>query len=215
VVANRIQPANIARYIFLDPRAANFFTDWETMANDAAATLRAEAERDPNDRRLFDLVGELSTRSEDFRGRWATRDVALSSSSVETLHHPVVGDLTLTREYLHVPDDPGQAILIYAAEPDSPSAEALSVLASWSATPADESVKTNRASADKTAHAPSPLDPRGKTSPNRRRVTVREAPTDRIDAVRGATRGTNACSDSGSRCDGGARLGRVAHDPNA
>ncbi|MCB0987469.1 MAG: helix-turn-helix domain-containing protein [Microthrixaceae bacterium] len=129
------RPVNIARFVFLDPHAAEFFTDWDTIANDSVAILRAEAGRDPYDRRLSDLVGELSTRSDDFRVRWAAHNVQLSCATVKHLHHPLVGDLTLTYEALHLPNDAGQRILVYAAEPASRTAEALGLLASWAAQP--------------------------------------------------------------------------------
>jgi transcriptional regulator with XRE-family HTH domain len=128
------RPVNIARYVFLNQRAGDFYRDWDQIANDAVAILRAEAGRNPYDKRLTDLIGELSTRSEDFRGRWAAHDVKLSCAYVKALHHPVVGDVTLTYEALHLPNDAGQRILVYAAEPATPSAEALALLASWAAT---------------------------------------------------------------------------------
>ncbi len=135
VFADPVRPANMARFIFLNPRAGDFFADWQGIANDAVAILRAEAGRDPYDRRLSDLVGELSTRSEDFRVRWATHNVKLGCTYVKTLHHPLVGDLTLTYESLHLPNDPGQRILVYTAEPGSKSQEALNLLASWTTIP--------------------------------------------------------------------------------
>jgi MmyB-like transcription regulator ligand binding domain len=119
----------------LNPAAGDFFTDWAGIANDAVAILRAKAGRDPYDQRLTNLIGELSTRSEDFRVRWAAHNVKLACTDVKTLHHPVVGDMTLTWESLHLPNDPDQRILIYGAEPGSASQEALSLLASWAATP--------------------------------------------------------------------------------
>ncbi len=133
--ADPVCPANMARFIFLNPRSGDFFADWPGIANDAVAILRAEAGRDPYDRRLSDLVGELSTRSEDFRVRWAAHDVKLACTYVKTLHHPIVGDLTLTYESLHLPNDPGQRILVYTAEPGSKTQEALNLLASWTTTP--------------------------------------------------------------------------------
>jgi transcriptional regulator with XRE-family HTH domain len=135
--ADTVRPVNVARFIFLNQRAGDFFLDWETMANDAVAILRAEVGRDPYDKRLSDLIGELSTRSEDFRLRWAAHNVKLSCTFVKTLHHPVVGDLTLNYEGMLLPNDPGQMVLVYAAEPESPSAQALGLLASWAATPAE------------------------------------------------------------------------------
>lgn len=127
---------NIARFLFLSPRAGEFFDSWERIASDAVAILRAEAGRDPHDRRLTDLVGELSTRSDEFRVRWAAHDVKFHRTGTKTLHHPVVGELQLDYEALDLPGDTGQRILIYSAEPASPSAEALDLLASWATTPA-------------------------------------------------------------------------------
>ena len=138
------RPVNTARFIFLNPRATEFFADWETVAHDAVAILRAEAGRDPYDRRLSDLIGELSTRSEEFRVRWATHNVKFHRTGAKTLHHPLVGDLTLSYEALELPADAGQRMLIYTAEPGTPSHEALSLLASWTATPTDLAAKPVR-----------------------------------------------------------------------
>jgi MmyB-like transcription regulator ligand binding domain len=126
---------NTARFIFLNPRAADFFDRWDSIANDAVAILRAEAGRDPYDRRLSDLIGELSTRSEEFRVRWAAHNVKFHRTGAKTLHHPVVGDLTLEYEALELAGDSGQRILIHSAEPGSPSQQALDLLASWASTP--------------------------------------------------------------------------------
>ena len=102
------RPVNSARFVFLNPRATEFFVDWDTIANDAVGILRAEAGRDPYDKRLSDLIGELSTRSEEFRVRWAAHDVKLHRTGVKRFHHPVVGDLTLDFEALDLPGDAGQ-----------------------------------------------------------------------------------------------------------
>jgi transcriptional regulator with XRE-family HTH domain len=125
---------NAARFIFLDPRATDFYKEWESVANDVVALLRAEAGRDPYDRALTDLVGELSTRSEDFRVRWAAHDVKFHRTGVKHLYHPVVGDLELAYEGLELPGDSGQTIFAYTAEPNSASQEALNLLASWTST---------------------------------------------------------------------------------
>jgi transcriptional regulator with XRE-family HTH domain len=129
------RPVNSARFVFLNPRASEFFLDWDTVANDAVGILRAAAGRDPYDRRLSDLIGELSTRSEEFRVRWAAHNVKLHRTGVKRFHHPLVGELTLNFESLELPADPGQAMLVYTAEPSSPSAEAMRLLASWTSTP--------------------------------------------------------------------------------
>jgi transcriptional regulator with XRE-family HTH domain len=125
---------NAARFVFLDPDATDFYKEWESVANDVVALLRAEAGRDPYDRALTDLVGELSTRSEDFRVRWAAHNVRFHRTGIKRLYHPVVGDLELAFEGFELPGDPGQTVFAYTAEPNSASQEALNLLASWTTT---------------------------------------------------------------------------------
>jgi transcriptional regulator with XRE-family HTH domain len=127
-------PVNLARFLFLDPHAGDFSVDWDKTAGDAVAILRGEAGRNPHDRRLSDLVGELSTRSEEFRVRWGAHNVRLHRTGHKQLHHPVAGDLELTYEALELPADAGLTMITYTAEPASASQEALDFLASWAAT---------------------------------------------------------------------------------
>ena len=129
-----VRPANVARFVFLSSRAREFFVDWEGAANDLVANLRTEAGRNPYDRGLQDLVGELSTRSEAFRTRWAAHNVRQHQTGRKQLHHPVVGDLELTYEVLALPADPGLSLVVYGAEPGSASQDGLKLLASWAAT---------------------------------------------------------------------------------
>jgi transcriptional regulator with XRE-family HTH domain len=123
---------NIARFIFLDPAAQAFYLDWEDLARDTVALLRGEAGRDPYDRALSDLIGELSTRSDVFRGWWARHDVRLHRTGVKRLHHPEVGDLTLGYESMELTADAGLRLNAYSAEPGTPSYDAVRLLASWS-----------------------------------------------------------------------------------
>jgi transcriptional regulator with XRE-family HTH domain len=129
-----VRPANLARFVFLSPRSGDFFIDWKGAAHDVVAILRTEAGRDPYDRALTDLVGELSTRSEEFRTRWAAHNVRYHHTGIKHVHHPVVGDLHLTFEALDLPADPGLSLLTYSAEPGSTSQDALELLGSWAAT---------------------------------------------------------------------------------
>jgi transcriptional regulator with XRE-family HTH domain len=128
-------PVNSARYVFLDPGARDFYVDWDRAADDVVAVLRSAAGRDPYDRHLSDLVGELSTQSAEFRSRWAAHNVRFHDTGIKDLHHPVVGDLSLTYNRMELAADPGQMLMIWTAEPGSKSAEALSLLGSWAATP--------------------------------------------------------------------------------
>jgi transcriptional regulator with XRE-family HTH domain len=133
-----IRPVNHARFVFLSPRAQDFYLDWERAAGDTVAILRTEAGRDPYDRNLSDLVGELSTRSDEFRTRWAAHNLRLHRTGVKQFHHPVVGNLSLTFEMMELTADPGLRVLTYNAEAGSKSDEALKLLASWAATLAQE-----------------------------------------------------------------------------
>jgi transcriptional regulator with XRE-family HTH domain len=122
---------NHARFTFLDPRATDFYPDWNKAAGDGVALLRAEAGRNPDDRVLTELIGELTTRSTTFSALWATHNVRWHTTGTKHFHHRVVGDLSLAYEGLELSADPGQTLITYTAEPGSPSHEALRILASW------------------------------------------------------------------------------------
>jgi transcriptional regulator with XRE-family HTH domain len=124
---------NLARYLFLDPRSRDFYTQWDVVARDCVAALRTEAGRNPYDRGLTELVGELSTRSEQFRTWWAAHNVKVHTTSTKTMRHPAAGELELTGEALTLPGDHGLTIITYTVEPHSASEQALNFLASWSA----------------------------------------------------------------------------------
>jgi transcriptional regulator with XRE-family HTH domain len=128
------RPPNFGRFLFLDPRSRTFYRDWDDAARQTVALLRSAAGRDPYDRALSDLVGELSTRSDDFRTLWAAHDVRLHHSGAKKVHHPIVGDLDLTFEGLALASDQGLSIIAYTAEPGSPSHDSLQLLATWAAT---------------------------------------------------------------------------------
>ncbi|WP_328328531.1 MULTISPECIES: helix-turn-helix transcriptional regulator [unclassified Streptomyces] len=131
-------PVNTARFLFLDPGSADFWPEWEKAANDSVAILRTETGRSPQDKGLTDLIGELSTKSDQFVQRWARHNVKFHHSGVKQLHHPLVGNLALPYEALDLPADPGLRITIYSPEPDSPGRQALDLLASWTSSTARE-----------------------------------------------------------------------------
>jgi transcriptional regulator with XRE-family HTH domain len=128
-----VRPANSARFLFLDPRSSEFYVDWDKVASDVVGVLRAEAGRNPYDRGLTDLIGELSTRSETFRTRWAAHNVRFHRTGSKRLHHPVVGDLDLSYEAMELPGE-DLTLIAYTAEPGSPTHDGLNLLASWAAT---------------------------------------------------------------------------------
>jgi len=137
--ADPARPVNLARFTFLNAHARTLWGNWAGVADDTVAMLRTEAGRDPFDKELSDLVGELSTRSDEFRGRWAAHDVRLHRTGVKHIQHPVVGGLHLSYDVMQLTADPGLTLVVYSAEEGSPDDDALRLLASWAAThePAD------------------------------------------------------------------------------
>lgn len=134
VHATPANQANLARFQFLDPASRRFYPEWDQAADIAVAILRTEAGRNPHDKDLHDLVGELSTRSDEFRTRWGAHNVRHHGSGTKRFHHHAVGDLTLAYEGLEMTAEPGLTLTVYTAEPASPSDESLRLLASWAAT---------------------------------------------------------------------------------
>jgi len=127
---------NFARFTFLDlDGARDFYPDWDLAADTCVAIVRTEAGRDPHDKDLHDLVGELSTRSDEFRRRWSAHNVRYHGAGVKHFHHGEVGDLELAYESVDMISDPGLTLTLYAPEPASATARALDLLGSWTAFP--------------------------------------------------------------------------------
>ena len=144
--ADSRRPANTSRFVYLNPEAAErFFVDYDQITRDAAAMLRLEAGLNPHDDLLVALIGELSTRSELFRQRWASQDVRFHRSGRKRLNHPIVGQLDLDFESMELPSEPGLKLNIYTAPADSPTADGLKLLASWAAS--QENLVTEQSSA--------------------------------------------------------------------
>jgi len=135
VIGDGGRTPNLARFQFLDSAARDFYPDWELFAEMCVGIMRTEAGRDPHDRALQDLVGELSTQSDVFRRLWADHNVRTHGAGTKRFHHPFVGELTLAYEELAITAEPGLVLMVYTAEPGSPSAERLHLLASWTAPP--------------------------------------------------------------------------------
>lgn len=128
---------NTARFLFLNAEARDFFVDWPKAAADTVANLRTELGRDPFNAGVTTLIDDLNRGSAEFRSLWKAHDVRHHDTGFKDLHHPVVGDLHLTFEAMELPADPGQMLIVYGAEPGSATADALRLLASWSAMPSD------------------------------------------------------------------------------
>lgn len=139
------RPVNTARFTFLDPAARDFFPEWAATAREAVAVLRAAAVANPCEPGLVTLVGELSTRSEEFRGWWAAHDVRVHRRGGKRIAHPIVGELQLDFEALELVADPGLTMFTYSAEPGSESERSLALLGTWAATERSERLAAVRA----------------------------------------------------------------------
>jgi hypothetical protein len=129
------QRSHLARFAFLDAAAHRLYPDWDATADMTVANLRTAGGLDPHDKDLHDLVGELSTRSGELRRRWGSHDVRTHAGGTKHYHHHhVVGDLALAYESMDLRGEPGLSMTIFTAEPGSPTAHALALLASWAAT---------------------------------------------------------------------------------
>jgi hypothetical protein len=127
-------PANFARFTFLDSAAHRLYPDRDLAVDMTVANLRTAVGKDPHDKGLQDLVGELCTRSDDFRRRWDAHNVRAYGTGVKHFHHHAVGDLSLAYESMDLRAEPGLTMTLYTAEPGSPTEDALQLLASWAAT---------------------------------------------------------------------------------
>jgi len=141
------RPVNAARFTFLDPAAAEFYPDWDAVADQNVATLRAEVGRNPYDKALSDLIGELSTRGGTFRHRWAQHEVRRHRAGSKRLNNPVVGELTVNYESMDLAADDGLSLIVCHVAPGSRDADALQLLASWNASTPQRPLKRSASDA--------------------------------------------------------------------
>jgi hypothetical protein len=125
------RPVNVARFLFLSPRARRFFPEWDQVADQLAAALRTSVGQNPYDDDLSDLVDELRTRSEEFSVRWKAGDVRFHHTGTKKIHHPVVGDVQLDYESMPLPADPGLSLIVYSTTPGTADHDAMQRLAAW------------------------------------------------------------------------------------
>jgi len=152
--ADARRPVNNARFVFLNEEASRkFYLDWEKGADDIVAAMRTYVGKQFHDKKLTDLIGELVTRSDAFRTRWAAHNVRFHRTGVKRIHHPVVGDLELVYEGLDLPADPGWHLYTFTAAPGSPSDERLRLLASWAATLDHENTSSSADNTDASKNA--------------------------------------------------------------
>ena len=130
---------NNARFMFLSPASRTFYPDWEQGADSVVAALRTAAGRNPHDKGLTDLIGELVTRSDGFRQRWSAHNVRFHRSGTKRIHHPQVGDLEFTYEGLDLPGSPGWVLFVWTTVAGSPSEERVKLLGSLAVTRSESS----------------------------------------------------------------------------
>jgi len=140
------RPVNAARFTFLDPAAPEFYPDWDAVADMNVASLRAEVGRNPYDKALSDLIGELSTRGDTFRQRWAAHDIHRHTTGAKRINHPIIGPITFNYEAMDLAADEGLSLIVCSVAPGSRDAEALTLLASWTADDKAESATPNHQS---------------------------------------------------------------------
>ncbi|MGW6954088.1 helix-turn-helix transcriptional regulator [Streptomyces chartreusis] len=145
---------NMVRYLFTVDAARELYDDWAGTARTVVAELRRYAGTHPHDPELTDLVGDLAVRDLDFRCWWAEHDVHLRSHGSKCYHHPIVGDLELGYEAMTPVGEPELIFGTHTVEAHSPSAEALALLSSWSAT----------SMPDSTVDISRPVDPQSATT---------------------------------------------------
>jgi transcriptional regulator with XRE-family HTH domain len=150
-----VRPANTARFAFLSEQAKQFWPQWDELAENAVAVLHAEAGRDPHHPGLIELVGQLSTGSEEFRSRWAAHNVRHHGSGTKSLHHPIVGTLTMPYEHLYLADDSDQYLMVYTPQPGTPAHDSLKLLASWGDADVDRTA-ADTVAGDQAAHQEPP-----------------------------------------------------------
>ncbi|WP_369174533.1 helix-turn-helix domain-containing protein [Streptomyces sp. R28] len=128
------RPVNIARFQFLDPAGREFFPDWDASLNTTVSLLRTEAGRAPHDAELTGLIGELVTRSDEFRIAWAKHNVRLHHTGRKPFCHPEIGEIVLDFDAMALPAQPGLTLTAYSAEPGTAAHDGLRLLSAWAAT---------------------------------------------------------------------------------
>lgn len=134
VLGTAFEPGDsFPRWLFLDASARTRIANWEVFAQSSVGALRWEAGRRPYDRRLGALVAELRRADPDVRRWWADHGVRDYTSVAKHIRHPDCGDLAFDIEIVGSPREPDQRLVVYTAEPDSPTARLLPLLSGLAA----------------------------------------------------------------------------------
>ena len=75
----RVAVPNTARFLFLDPRAREFFLEWDSAAANLVANLRRELGSDPLNRDLTRLIDDLNRESPEFLTLWSRMTSGLTT----------------------------------------------------------------------------------------------------------------------------------------
>ncbi|TWD13024.1 helix-turn-helix protein [Streptomyces sp. T12] len=136
VLGNSLEPgASFVRYMFQEPIARERIINWRDFASATVATMRREIARRPHDQRLTALVDDLRATDRDVARWWDDHGVRDYASVSKRIQHPTAGPLSFDIEIVCAPHEPDQRLVVYTAEPDSPTARVLPILASWNAVP--------------------------------------------------------------------------------
>lgn len=136
VLGRPLEPgSSFVRFMFQDPVARERILNWADFASATVATMRREIARRPHDNRLTALVDELRTTDPDVARWWDDHAVRDYASVTKRIQHPAAGPMSFDIEIVCAPHEPDQRLVVYTAEPDSPTARVLPLLASWNATP--------------------------------------------------------------------------------
>lgn len=132
VLGRELAPGtSFVRYMLQDPRAREWIVNWTDFAAALVASLRREAGRCSDDGRLAALMDELSRTDPDVARWWDDQAVRGHASVAKRIAHPTAGPLVFDIEVVMVEHEPDQLLIVYTAEPGSPTARVLPILASW------------------------------------------------------------------------------------
>jgi transcriptional regulator with XRE-family HTH domain len=112
---------NLARYVFLDPRARRVYPDWSHAADEQVGRLRTAAVFWGEDPEVVELLAALQAEPE-FATRWAAHPVTEKRRGTKRLAHPELGELRLAFDVMMLPDDGDQQLVTWLPADDATAA---------------------------------------------------------------------------------------------